>query len=648
MAKSQLNPAITRGKLSFHRNSEWTFCSHDGRRAVRLERDPSPVSAKLDPLENPSSTSAFITQAGVPIVPIRAVMPVIVGFSRMRRMDIPASTRTVLRKRYRTAIVRAVACSMLLALPACRIPKLAQAEGGPLLPAGFTGVNGSGTGATPRQLATGAGLGSAALAGWVAKDGSAADSVASDSSAQLGVEEFYSDPILTRLIQQGVLGNRELKMLDQEVQIANNEVLARRGAYLPLVTVGAGAGLDKSSRFTRDGAVEDQLTVAPGQPFPIPLPMYRMGLDFTWRLDIWRALRNARDAAEQRYLAAVERRNAFVTRLVADIAENYYRLVALDQRLETLDNTIQLQQQSLDVSKALKEAGRITELPVQRFQAEVRRNQSEKLIVAQDIVEAENRINFLVNRYPEPVDRIFTKTFFDLNIHPLSAGVPSQLLRNRPDIRQAERELIAAGLELKSVRARFYPDLTITAGIGYQAFNPAYLFTNPEALIANVAGGLVAPLVNKRAIQADYLSANARQLESLYNYQRVVLNAFTEVINRLSMVENYRKSLEIKKLQLEALVTSVDIASKLFQNARAEYVEVLLAQRDLQEARMTLIQVKMQQLSAVVNAYQALGGGNGYSMLPRPQLIFGAPARPTLFERLHRGFPRHSSLEGSR
>ena len=554
-------------------------------------------------------------------------------------MDRPLRIATADRTKAR--IARVIACTMLLALPACRIPKLGQAEAGPILPAGFSAAALPEIAATPRQLATGAGLGGAALGGWRAKEGSAADASGSDNSAQIRVEEFYSDSFLTRLIHQGVAGNRELKILEQEVQIANNEVLARRGAYLPLVTVGAGSGVDRASRFTREGAVEDQLMIAPGETFPKPLPNYRVGLDFTWSLDIWRALRNARDAAEQRYHAAIERRNAFVTRLVADIAENYYRLVALDQRLATLDKTIEFQQQSLEVSRALKDAGRVTELPVQRFQAEVRRNQSEKAIVAQDIVEAGNRINLLVNRYPEPVERISPRAFFDLNIHALSAGVPSQLLQNRPDIRQAEREMIAAGLELKSVRARFYPDLTITAGLGYQAFNPAYLFTNPEALIANVAGGLVAPLINKKAIRADYLSANARQLESLYNYQRVVLGAFTEVINRLSEVENTRRSIDIKKQQLESLEASVDIAGKLFQNARAEYVEVLLAQRDLQDARLSLIQIKMQQLSAVVNAYHALGGGSAFADAPRMQLPITAPVRPTLFERFHSEFRRH-------
>src|SRR5262249_22246252 len=151
-------------------------------------------------------------------------------------------------------------------------------------------------------------------------------------------------------------------------------------------------------------------------------------------LDIWRELRNARDAAEQRYLATCEKRNYFVTRMVAEIAENYYKLMALDKRLETVDKTIELQEKSLQIAKSKKEAGRGTELAVQRFQAEVQKNQSEKLIINQNIIETENRINFLVNRFPQPVERISTG-FFDLNIHSLSVGVPAQLLQFRPDIR---------------------------------------------------------------------------------------------------------------------------------------------------------------------------------------------------------------------
>jgi len=475
-------------------------------------------------------------------------------------------------------LARTCACGILVTLPSCAIPSFRQAEPGPVLPARLDGAADSGT-------------------------------ASSENSAQIGIEQFFNDPMLTSLIGQSLAGNQELKILNEEVLIARNDVTARQGAYLPFLTAGASGGMEKPSDFTPEGAVEKQLEYAPGRHFPDPLPNVQLGLNFFWELDIWRELRNARDAAKQRYLAALERRNFFVTRLVAEIAEKYYGLMAIDRRLETLDKTIELQQQSYEIAKIKKEAGRGTELAVQRFLAEVRKNQSEKMIVKQEIIEDENRINLLLGRFPQPVERL-SAGFFDLNIHPLNVGLPSQLMEYRPDIRQAERELEAAGLDVKVARAHFFPKLDITAGVGYQAFNPGYLFMTPQSLIANAAGELVVPLINKKAIQAEYRSANAKQLESVYNYQRLILNAFTEVINRVTMVENYRKSIEIKKQQLESLEASVDSANKLFQAARAEYSEVLFAQRDLMDARMVLIETKKQQLTAIVNAYQALGGGN--------------------------------------
>lgn len=477
----------------------------------------------------------------------------------------------------------------LLLSAGCGIPKLQPAQEGPTLPGTF-----------PEAFKPVEGT---------------------ETSSQVGIEEFFNDPTLTALINEAMAGNQELKILEQNIAIANNEVLARRGAYLPFINVGAGAGLERPSRYTRDGAIDAQLDILPGQPIPNPLPNFLMAADFSWQIDIWRQLRNARDAAAFRYLGSAEGRNYVVTRLVAEIAEKYYTLMALDKRLENLDFTIDLQEQSLEMSQKKKDAGRGTELAVQRFLAEVRRNQSEKLIVYQDIVVAENRINFLVGRYPEAIERTSAK-FLELELHALNLGAPSDLLLNRPDVRQAERDLEAAGLDIRVARARFYPQVFIRAGVGYAAFDPRYILNTPEAIIANVVGDVVAPLINKKAIRADYLSANAKQLQAVYNYQRVILNAFTEVINRMAMVENYRKSIEIKKQQLAALEASVDAATKLFQNARAEYIDVLLAQRDLRDARMVLIDTKKEQLTAVINTYQALGGGN---LLAGP---LPAPGRP--------------------
>jgi NodT family efflux transporter outer membrane factor (OMF) lipoprotein len=468
-------------------------------------------------------------------------------------------------------IALALVCSVLLALPACGIPNLRHPDPQSPLP--------------PDD-----------------------PSASRENSAQLRVEEFFEDPVLTSLIEQALCGNQELKILAEDVQIASNDVLRWRGTYLPFFSLAAGAGLNKASSFTLEGAGLRDDPFRPGQLIPNPYGSFLLGGNLTWQIDIWRQLRNSRDAAILRYFGTIDGRTFIMTRLVAEVAQNYYTLMALDKRLENLNLAIELQEHSLQVAIAQKEAARGTELAVQRFQAEVRKNQSEKMIVVQDIIQVENRINFLLGRYPQPIERN-SAPFYDLNLHALSVGVPSQLLLSRPDIRQAERELGATGLDIKAARARFFPALAINGGVGYMAFNPRYLLITPEALIGNIAADLLAPLVNRKAIQADYLTANARQLQALYNYQRVILNAFNEVVNRVTKVENYRRSIEVKKQQLESLDVAVRAANSLFQNARVDFMDVLYAQRDLIEARMVLIDTKREQLTAVVDAYQALGGG---------------------------------------
>jgi NodT family efflux transporter outer membrane factor (OMF) lipoprotein len=462
--------------------------------------------------------------------------------------------------------------AVTLLLSSCGIPQLHQPDAGPALPDSFNGAT------------------------------------SGENSSQVAVDEFFNDEILTGLIEQGLAGNQQLKIIEQNVQIANNIILAKRGAFLPFVTIGGGAQLEKPSEFTPLGAVDDQLQYAPGENFPKPLPNFLAATNLSWQIDIWRQLRNARDAAMYRYLGTADGRNYVVTRLVADIAENYYHLMALDKRIENLDRVIALQERSLEVAEAKLDAGQGTSLAVQRFVAEVRKNQSEKLIIYQEIIETENRINYLLGRFPEPVPRN-AENFFDLNLHALSLGVPSDLLQFRPDIRAAERELAAAGLDVKVARANFYPKLMITGGVGWEAFNTKYLFTTPDSLVYTIAGDMMAPLINKLAIKADYMNANARQLQACYEYQRVIINAFTEVINRVNKVQNYTRSIEFKKQELDALEASVVSASNLFQAARVDYMDVLFAQRDMMNARMDLIDTKKEQLGAIVNTYQALGGG---------------------------------------
>jgi len=243
---------------------------------------------------------------------------------------------------------------------------------------------------------------------------------------------------------------------------------------------------------------------------------------------------------------------------------------------------------------------------VRRFEAEVLKNQSRIWYIQQNIVETENHINYLVGRYPQPITR--NSNFLSVLPDSIHAGIPSQLLLNRPDIRQAENNLAASKIDVKVARAQFYPQVRITAGAGFQAFKPQYL-VSPESMMYGLAGELMAPLVNRNALKAYYYSASAKQIQNVYDYERTVLNAYVEVANQVSNIRNLSTSFELKQKQVQALIQSITISTRLFRNARADYMEVLLTQRDALEARFELVDTKMQQMHAMVNIYQALGGG---------------------------------------
>jgi outer membrane protein, multidrug efflux system len=427
------------------------------------------------------------------------------------------------------------------------------------------------------------------------------------NSATVKWKEFFTDPYLTQLIDNALQNNQELNITMQEIQIAQNEIRARKGEYLPFVGLQAGGGVDKVSRNTPNGALEHNIDIVPGKENPEPLGDLRFGAYANWEIDTWNKLHNAKKAAVSRYLSTVEGRNFMVTNLVSEIASSYYELLALDSQLQIVKQNIEIQGNALQIVKLQKESARVTELAVKRFEAQVLNTKSLQYTIEQQIVETENRINFLVGRFPQPVERS-TQPFTELVPQTIHAGLPSQLLANRPDIKQAEFDLAASKLDVKVARARFYPQLGISAGIGYQAFNPSYL-VKPQSLLYSIAGDLMAPLVNRNAIKATYYSANAKQIQAVYNYERTILNGYIEVANQLSNISNLQKSFDFKSQEVDALTQSVNISNDLFTSARADYMEVLLTQRDALESRFDLIETKMQQMHALVNIYKALGGG---------------------------------------
>lgn len=428
------------------------------------------------------------------------------------------------------------------------------------------------------------------------------------SAAKINWKSFFTDPNLTNLVDTALKNNQELNITLQEIEIAKSEVRFRQRDLFPSVSARLGAGVDKVGRYTSQGAGDASTEIEPGKEMPDPLPDFIAGLQANWEVDIWHKFHNAKKAAVARYLSTVEGKNFVITNLVAEVANSYYELLALDNQLDIVKKNIALQSNALEVVKIQKEASRVTELAVRKFEAEVLKSKSLQFDIEQNIAVTENKINFLLARYPQHIERS-TTGFNDLVPASVQVGIPSQLLANRPDIKQAELELAAAKLDVKVAKAEFYPSFGISGAIGFNAFKPSYLVKSPESLLYSLAGDLAGPLINRNAIKAEYLSANAKQLQAVYQYERSILNGYIEVANQMSNISNLAKSYDLKSKQVTALTQSIDISNDLFRSARADYLEVLMTQRDALEAKLELIETKKQQLNAVVNVYQALGGG---------------------------------------
>lgn len=419
---------------------------------------------------------------------------------------------------------------------------------------------------------------------------------------------FFTDPCLVHLIDTALKNNQELQITLQELEIAKNDIGLRQGQLLPSVGAKIGSGLEKVGRYTSQGAGDASTEIEPGKEMPDPLADYTTVAYANWELDVWKKLHHAKKAAVNRYLASVEGKNFVLTNLIAEVADAYYELRALDSQLALVKQNITLQKNALDMMRVQKEATRVTELAVQKFEAEVLNSQSMEYVIRQQMTETENKINLLLGRFPQAISRD-TTSLLETVPAIVHAGIPAQLLANRPDIKEAELALIAAKLDVKVARAEFYPSLSISAAIGFQAFKPSYLVKFPESMLYSIAGDLAGPLINKKAIKAEFYNANAHQLQVMYDYERTILHAYLEVSTQLAKIDNLDKHYALQSKEVDALNRSIAISNDLFKSARADYFEVLMTQRDALTTKLELVETKKEQLQAVTHLYRDLGGG---------------------------------------
>jgi multidrug efflux system outer membrane protein len=430
----------------------------------------------------------------------------------------------------------------------------------------------------------------------------------STNSAQISWKDFFADKNLNLLIDSAVQKNFDVLNAFQKIQMAGGDLQLVKGAMLPSVNSNFAYLQRKFGYHTMDDAGNRTTEITPGKMVPTHLPDYFTGFQSSWEADIWGKLRSRKKAALFRYLSSVEGKNLVVTNIVSEVANLYYDLISLDNELNIIQETIKLQQDAFEIVRIQRQAGVTNELAVKQFEAQVLNSQSLEYETLQNIQETENKLNFLLGRFPQPIAR--EKANFTNQIPArLKEGVPSQLLKNRPDVRQAEFELVASKFDVKTAKAAFYPSFTITGSMGFQAFNPSFLFAAPQSLAYSLLGGFTTPLLNRRGIKAQFSNAKAKQMEAIFNYQKTILNGYVEVTNQLASIKNLEQIHVRKTREAEALTQSINISTELFKSGRATYFEVLMTQSNSLQTRIDLINTRKRQYQATVNLYKALGGG---------------------------------------
>lgn len=428
------------------------------------------------------------------------------------------------------------------------------------------------------------------------------DSLITDTTslATLPVKTLFSDTILVNLIQEGLNENLDLKIAIQRISEAQATFNQSKAAFLPSLDGGLSVTRARTSPASLNFPAEFL------SAFNLKTTTYQASLSTSWEADVWGKLSSAKRSALANLLQTDAAKRTVQTQLIADIANTYYNLLALDQELAITQQTLDIRVKDVETVKALKEGAIVNGAAV--VQSEANRYAAEVTIpdLNQSIREAENALSLLLGRASGPIKRT---TLADQKITAqLQIGVPSQLLQNRPDVQEAEFAFRSAFENTNLARTYFYPQITITGQGGLSTLQLKNLFDN--SVFYNFIGGLTQPIFNKGQNRARLKTAQAQQLEAYYGFQKSLLVAGQEVTNALYAYQNAVQKQSSRAKQLQALEKSVDFTKDLLRYSSAtNYTDVLTSEQSLLAAQLSGVNDRLQQLQAVVNLYRALGGG---------------------------------------
>lgn len=432
------------------------------------------------------------------------------------------------------------------------------------------------------------------------------------SIASIPLKTFFTDAPLQQLIDTALQNNFDLQIALQRINTAQAALVFAKNAWLPSLDISASAGVDKYADYTLNGVGNFDTNLSPNidknQRIPTPTPEYFLGLRSSWEIDLWGKLKQRKKAAYARLLASEKGRQLVTTLLVSQVAGMYYELVALDNELNIVRKNISLQQKAVETINIQKAGGRATELAVQQFTAQLLSTQSMEYNIRQQIVQTESQLNRLLGRFQQPIVRTGDVFAQPLRVN-VKTGIPAAMLLRRPDIQQAELELIAAKSDVNAARKAFLPSFNITPYAGLNAFNASLLFQAPSSIAYGIVGGLTAPIFNKQQLNTQYKQAGATAIASFYEYQKTIVNSYQEVVTALNQVENQQAINRLKEKEVTVLQEAVATSQDLYMAGYASYLEIITAQKSVLEAELALTITRKQIFQGTIELYRALGGG---------------------------------------
>jgi outer membrane protein, multidrug efflux system len=406
--------------------------------------------------------------------------------------------------------------------------------------------------------------------------------------------ELYRDAELQKLIRVALEENKDLKRAVATVDEFAARALVAKTDFAPQMNVTTNApafGNTKNFAF-------------PG--FPNPFNYYMQG-NLAWELDIWGRIRRSNEAALGDLLAREENRRALIVQIVGGVAQAYFDLRQFDMQLDIAKRTLQAWEESVSIAQTRFRQGVIKRLDLDQFEAE-RENAAARIAeLKRQMVQKENELSVLLGRNPGQISRGHSLT--EQVMPPVvPAGLPSELLQRRPDVIQAEQQLAAATARIGQAKADRFPKLSITGALGIASPHLSQLVAH-ETFFGVAGPSLAGPLFNAQVLGFQQEAAEAQAKQAVAQYEQTILVAFREVEDALVAVSTAREQAAAQERQVNALRSALRLANLRYQGGLANYLDVLIAQRSLFDADLSLASTRRLHLVSVVQLYKALGGG---------------------------------------